>query len=163
MAITVIPFPVQYVRQQAAPIDVDSVFATTADRLTYLTSPRRYAGQIVSDLQDGNAYKLTADRVSWEAIGAGGGGGSDTLSIDFLGGQNGTVPADNTSSFTFDNTAIVDLRGRTLIQFAQEGSIVSKISRAGGNQYITFTTGTGVISWTNGTFSAGTLYSLLYK
>jgi hypothetical protein len=38
--------PQQSTRQFAGPLDKDSVFTTTAARTAYLTSPRRYAGQI---------------------------------------------------------------------------------------------------------------------
>lgn len=57
--------PIQYIRQYAGPIDVDEVFDTTAARNAYLTNPRRYAGQKVSDLQTGSVYMLNAARSSW--------------------------------------------------------------------------------------------------
>jgi len=58
-------FPLQFLRQYAGPLDYDSVFATTAARVSYLTNARRYAGQIVTDLQDGNTYVLSSDTSSW--------------------------------------------------------------------------------------------------
>lgn len=57
--------PQQYVRQYSGPIDIDSVFTLTSDRTAYLTSPRRYAGQQVSDLENGNTYVLNAARTAW--------------------------------------------------------------------------------------------------
>lgn len=164
MAVTIFNLPVQYVRQQASPIDIDSVFTTTAARNTYLTSPRRYAGQIVSDLQDGNVYQLNAARTAWVIVGSGGGGGETVLSLDFKCGGGG-APADSATSFTFDGSAIVNLIGKTLLQFHQQGTLVSKIALSGGVGYITFNSGTGTITWTNGSFSAdpSTFYSLLYK
>jgi len=62
-------FPLQFKRQYAAPLDVDYVFATTAERNAYLTNARRYAGQIVSDLEDGLVYCLSASRDAWTPIG----------------------------------------------------------------------------------------------
>lgn len=61
-------FPLQYQRQDSVPVDIDQVFATTADRLTYLTSPRRYAGQIVTDLETEGLYFLNAARNAWITI-----------------------------------------------------------------------------------------------
>lgn len=61
-------FPLQYQRQDSVPIDVDQVFATTAARTAYLTSPRRYAGQVVVDTQDSTAYFLNAARNAWIPI-----------------------------------------------------------------------------------------------
>lgn len=65
--------PADFTRQFAGPIDTDLVFETTGDRMTYLTNPRRYPGMIVSDLQDGTAYKLNTAGDAWEEIGSGGG------------------------------------------------------------------------------------------
>lgn len=63
-----VPYPLQLDRQYAGPVDPDSVFTTTADRIAYLTNPKRYAGQIVSDLQDGVTYKLNASLDQWISI-----------------------------------------------------------------------------------------------
>lgn len=72
MPTAILNFPVQYVRQQALPIDIDTVFATTADRTTYLTSPRRYPGMFVYDLQADAAFVLNAAGTSWTLFTAGG-------------------------------------------------------------------------------------------
>lgn len=61
--------PLQFRRQDAVAIDEDLVFATTAARLAYLTSPRRYAGMIVGDAEEEKAYILNAARDTWIAIG----------------------------------------------------------------------------------------------
>jgi hypothetical protein len=58
-------FPLQFKRQQAAPIDTDSVFEFTADRIAYLTNARRYAGQLASDLEDGKVYVMNNDLTDW--------------------------------------------------------------------------------------------------
>lgn len=68
-------FPLQYKRQDSVPVDIDMVFATTAERTAYLTSPRRYAGMLVSDLEEEKAYLLNTARDAWIAIGTGTGGG----------------------------------------------------------------------------------------
>lgn len=64
-------FPLQFRRQDSVPIDEDATFATTAARVSYLTNPRRYAGQIVGDSQDGNGYMLNAARNAWIPLGGG--------------------------------------------------------------------------------------------
>lgn len=68
-------FPLQYKRQDSVPVDIDMVFATTAERIAYLTSPRRYAGMLVSDTQEEKAYLLNTARSAWVPIGSAGGGG----------------------------------------------------------------------------------------
>ena len=44
-------FPLQFKRQDSVPVDIDTTFATTAERIAYLTSPRRYAGIVVVDIE----------------------------------------------------------------------------------------------------------------
>lgn len=65
-------FPLQYKRQDAVPVDLDTTFATTADRMAYLTSPRRYAGQIVGDTEDDKTYQLNSARNAWILVGSNG-------------------------------------------------------------------------------------------
>jgi hypothetical protein len=62
-------FPLQFKKQYAAPLDVDIVFDTTSARISFLTSPIRYAGQIVSDLQTQKCYQLSTNTNSWIEIG----------------------------------------------------------------------------------------------
>ena len=69
-----ISFPLSYKRQFAQPLDIDSVFSTTQDRLDYLTDPLRYAGQIVADTEAGKVYMLNSGRSAWIEVGAGGSG-----------------------------------------------------------------------------------------
>jgi len=71
------PIPFQFIRQYAGPIDIDTVFNTTAARLAYLSSPRRYAGMIVVDKQQNAAYFLSTAN-TWVSLTGGGGGGSIT-------------------------------------------------------------------------------------
>jgi hypothetical protein len=67
-------FPLNFKRQYAAPLDVDMVFDTIADKTSYLTNARRYAGQIVTCLEEtGKVFILSNDTNSWVEI-----DGSDT-------------------------------------------------------------------------------------
>ena len=77
-------FPLQFKRQYAAPLDLDAVFSTAALRTTYLTNPRRYAGMLVSDLENiGKIYQLSADTNSWiEAGGSSSGSGSKVFATE---------------------------------------------------------------------------------
>ena len=64
--------PLQFRRQYAGPMDEDEVFSTSAARLAYLNSPRRFAGQIVGDAEVGLAFILNAAMNAWVAIGSSG-------------------------------------------------------------------------------------------
>jgi hypothetical protein len=83
-----VSLPINFVRQYAGPLDIDSVFTSTAARLAYLTSPRRYAGMIVSDTEDGNGYMLNSAGDAWIAIAAGG------ASVNSVNGEVGDVILD---------------------------------------------------------------------
>lgn len=65
MAGVLISMPFQFVREYTGAIDQDSVFTTTAARTAYLTNARRYAGQVVVDMEDGSAYYLNSARNAW--------------------------------------------------------------------------------------------------
>ena len=65
-------FPLQFERQYSGPIDVSQIFETTSERLLYLENPSRYAGQIVSDLQEEKVYQLNSASDSWIEIGGSG-------------------------------------------------------------------------------------------
>ena len=62
-------FPLQFERQYSGPLDQDQVFTNTSDRLTYLTNPLRYAGQIVTDLETNKAYQLNSSKDTWIELG----------------------------------------------------------------------------------------------
>ena len=84
-------FPLQYKRQDAVPIDQDITFASTAARIAYLTSPRRYAGMIVGDNEDERVYLLNTTRDAWIQIGlTGPTGPSGTSGYSGIQGSNGT-------------------------------------------------------------------------
>ena len=76
------PNPLKFVRQHDEPLDVDFVFSTTAARNAYLSDARRYAGQIVADVQEEKAYMLNAAKSAWIELGTGSGGSTDLI-IDF--------------------------------------------------------------------------------
>lgn len=61
--------PIQFQRQESVPIDVDMTFNTTESRNSYLTNPRRYAGQIVSDREEEKVYLLNTAKTAWVPIG----------------------------------------------------------------------------------------------
>ena len=63
-------FPLQFKRQDSVPIDIDQTFLTSADRTAYLTSPRRFAGQVVSDLETNQAFFLNSGKNAWILLGA---------------------------------------------------------------------------------------------
>lgn len=59
-------FPLQFKRQYANPLDVDSVFETQAQMNAYLTNARRYAGQIVTCKElEGKIFVLNNTRDAW--------------------------------------------------------------------------------------------------
>ena len=63
-------FPLQFERQYSGPLDISLVYNTTADRLSGLTDPLSYAGQIVTDLETDKAYQLNAAKDAWIELGA---------------------------------------------------------------------------------------------
>lgn len=66
-------FPLQFLRQYDAPLDVDMVFDTTAEMTTYLTNARRYAGQVVTcKEQEGKVLVLNNDKDEWLEVSGGG-------------------------------------------------------------------------------------------
>ena len=59
-------FPLQFKRQYANSLDVDSVFTTEADMTTYLSSTRRYAGQVVTCNEfEGRVFILNNAKDTW--------------------------------------------------------------------------------------------------
>jgi hypothetical protein len=79
MATVTVDFPLQFKRLFDGPLDLEAVFNTTADRLAYLNSGARYAGQLVSDLQDGKIYMLNNSKTAWvDVLGNGGGSAGST-------------------------------------------------------------------------------------
>lgn len=89
------------------------VFSTTAARTSYLTSPRRYAGQLVSDTEDGLVYVLNPGRSAWVEIGTG--GASDIMIKDtFTLTANGTRVVADADGYFVDKIIIKDTVADTI-------------------------------------------------
>ena len=71
-----IEFPLQFSRQNAAPLDVSSVMSS-ADKASYLSNPVRYAGQVVYDSDTEKLYVLSSNRSEWLEVGSSSTGVSD--------------------------------------------------------------------------------------
>lgn len=82
--------------------------------------------------------------------------------VDFICGSGAGVPVNGDSSFVFNGSAVVDLRGATLLFFGIEGIMYSKLARDGVTSY-TFDPDTGEITFSDGGFSDASLYNLLYQ
>lgn len=57
--------PFNYIRQYSGPMDADLVFSSTSARNTYLTSPRRYPGMIVTDTELNQVFFLNGAGTAW--------------------------------------------------------------------------------------------------
>jgi hypothetical protein len=91
----------QYRREYPGPIDIDTVFDTTAERMAYLGNNFRYAGQIVADLQTQKAYMLNTARNAWiEISGGGGGGGVQSVTGDLVTGSDPDNPVVDVDALT---------------------------------------------------------------
>jgi hypothetical protein len=101
-------FPLQFKRQYAAPLDVDSIFDTTLERESYLKSPIRYAGQQVIDLEEGKAYFLNAAKDSWVLVGEVSQAQLEKAIKELSGGADFTAPEGQIWSATTINAAIVE-------------------------------------------------------
>lgn len=66
---SILDFPLQFRRQYQGPLDPDSSFATTAERIAYLNNPIRYAGQVVYDREADQHFALNAARDAYVPIG----------------------------------------------------------------------------------------------
>jgi len=141
-------FPLQYLRQNANPIDVDSVFTTTAARIAYLANGRRYPGQVVSDLQENKVYVLDNTAAMWLEISNGGVlPGGVCGSVQWNGGSGQFC---GNSGFTYDptycrigassltNTNSLEVRVGNEIQD-------SWVSEYGDGSYPNFDIGTGTV------------------
>lgn len=74
-----LPFPLQFKRQYANPLDPDIVFSSTTSLDDYLSSALRYAGQIATNLEDeGAIYIMSNDLTKWIKFN----GGSDIVTPD---------------------------------------------------------------------------------
>jgi hypothetical protein len=59
-------FPLQFKRQFAKSLDVDSTFLTTVELNAYLTNPLRYVGQLATcEEEEGKLYILNKTKDAW--------------------------------------------------------------------------------------------------
>lgn len=96
-----VPFPLPFKRQFSGPLDQDNTFQTTAEMAAYLTSALRYAGQIVTCVeQPTKIFVMNPGRTAWTAIETGGGGAGPVAQVDAT--VDGTVVIDaGTTSLDF--------------------------------------------------------------
>lgn len=98
-----------------------------------------------------NSYDIMCDNCS-PAVGIASLWKNGVGSKDFLPGDTG-APTNGSTSFNFDEQALVNLKSRTLIGFFQAGQYIGQKPLGGNMTYITFTPATGNITIINGTFS----------
>lgn len=85
-------FPLQFKRQYSGSLDPDLVFDTISDKNDYLSSPRRYAGQIVSCLEEeGRAFILNNSLDEWISV---------STDINVISGDGIDIDADGEGNFT---------------------------------------------------------------
>lgn len=128
-------FPLQYQRQDAVPIDLDSVFATTAARTAYLSSARRYAGMQVYDLEIQRGFFLNAARTAWLPIGTGAYAdltGAPTLAAVATSGLKADVGLGNVDN-TSDVNKPVSTAQQTALNLKADASSVTKTAIGLGN------------------------------
>jgi hypothetical protein len=102
-----LPFPLSFKRQFAGPLEADTVFATQAELDGFLSSPLRYAGQVVTCLEtEGVAYVLSNDLSAWVPISGGEGSGEGAASVPIKTAD--FEVADNTSVVAVDELNITD-------------------------------------------------------
>lgn len=94
MSILLLPSPFKLVRQHNEAPFQDMVFATNAERNAFLTSPRRYAGMVVADLEDSALYFLNAAKTAWVSIGT---ATYTYYSRKFIVGTTSGAPTDDTT------------------------------------------------------------------
>ena len=65
---TQLTYPLQFIRQYAGNLDGDYSFETKQTMTDYLTSARRYAGQIAYCKEDDKIYIMSSDMSSWNEL-----------------------------------------------------------------------------------------------
>lgn len=150
------PLPLEFIRQFEGLVDQDMSFDTTADRMAYLTSPRRTSGQLASDLEmDGAVFVMNTARTAWNPVGANNlviGLGSKSFSKTFDGttgnGEVGTLSIEVTdvpinSFITFVWIDVVD----TLI--SDDDTAFLTLGIAGDNETAGMDAGLGLVTGLN--------------
>ncbi len=93
-------FPLQFKRQFAKSLDVDSTFSTLVELNAYLTNPLRYVGQLATcEEEEGKLYILNKTKDAWLILGqkgdigaTGATGAAGTNGIDGANGADGFSP-----------------------------------------------------------------------
>lgn len=151
--------PLQFQRQAAAPIDKDMVFTTTAERNSYLTNPRRYAGMIVGDVEAGEIFILNSARDTWISVG----GSSSPVDVQW----NGDSVANNALTPLADAHQADDLfwlkvvYGNGLFVTIATGSDKAAVSSNNGDTWIEYTLPSSD-QWQNLTFNGTYFVSIAF-
>ena len=92
-------FPLQFKRQFAKSLDVDSTFLTTVELNAYLTNPLRYVGQLATcEEEEGKLYILNKTKDAWLLLGQKGDtGATGAVGANGIDGVNGQDGADGFS------------------------------------------------------------------
>ena len=109
-------FPLQFKRQFAKSLDVDSTFLTTVELNAYLTNPLRYVGQLATcEEEEGKLYILNKTKDAWLLLGqkgdTGATGAVGAKGIDGVDGQDGADGFSPIPEFR------VDVDGKVYIKF----------------------------------------------
>lgn len=109
-------FPLQFKRQFAKSLDVDSTFSTLVELNAYLTNPLRYVGQLATcEEEEGKLYILNKTKDAWLILGQkgdiGATGATGTAGTNGIDGANG---ADGFSPIPEFRT---DVDGKVYIKF----------------------------------------------
>lgn len=122
-------FPLQYKRQGDVPVDIDMTFATTAERMVYLSNARRYAGMLVVDNEEEKCYLLNSARDAWIAV------GSAQLTVQDEGVALGSTPTtvinivgDSVAATSADDGATVNVTVEPSLHVQDEGTPVGAMT-----------------------------------
>lgn len=122
-------FPLQYKRQGDVPVDIDMTFATTAERMVYLSNARRYAGMLVVDNEEEKCYLLNSARDAWIAV------GSAQLTVQDEGVALGSTPTtvinivgDSVAATSADDGATVNVTVAPSLHVQDEGTPVGALT-----------------------------------
>ena len=103
-------FPLQFKRQFAKSLDVDSTFTTRVELDAYLTNPLRYTGQLATcDEEEGKLYILNKTKDAWLTLGQKGDTGAT--------GATGNAGIDGKDGFSPVPEFRVDVDGKVYIKF----------------------------------------------
>ena len=114
-----VDFPLQFKRQFAKSLDVDSTFLTTVELNAYLTNPLRYVGQLATcDEEEGKLYILNKTKDAWLVLGQKGDtGATGATGAAGANGINGVNGQDGADGFSPIPEFRVDVDGKVYIKF----------------------------------------------